>query len=459
MDAGLLEAVRPLDIVALVEPGFELDQHRDLFAQFGGFDEQIDHRRIRADPIEGHLDADDVRIGDGRPKKGLDGRERLKRVMDEPVVVPDFLEDLVDGGDGPDRLRRKGRVLELRPREARELHPIAKAEPVREPKDRVLLDLKVVDQDVQHAPRHRGLSLQHRQRAVPALAEPLVHRLEQIVGFVFLDDEVGIADHAKEVGAFHIGTGKQRLHVGPHRVFKPDEGLAVRREVRRQQQEPRQHVGQLHTREFRPAAMFDDDRQILAEIRNVRERMAGIECQRRQHRQYFARAIGFQIAGDAGRIVRRIEHMHAVLRQRGAKDARPAMRLAGQHVSGLAADDRQLLRCREAVRGSVLSPCAPLPQEGRRANHEEFVEIGRGDGEKFHPLEQRVSLVLRLRKHPAVERNPAQLSIDVERRIGEVDPAGRTWGTLCDDGARHKGQILAGEHHGRVNTRALITKT
>ena len=61
--AGILQPRRPLDVVPLVEPRLQLDQHGDLLPGVGGVDQQVDQRRVRADPVQRHLDADHVRIG------------------------------------------------------------------------------------------------------------------------------------------------------------------------------------------------------------------------------------------------------------------------------------------------------------------------------------------------------------------------------------------------------------
>ena len=45
-----------------------------------------------------------------------------------------------------------------------------------------------------------------------------------------------------------------------------------------------------------------------------------------------------------------------------------------------------------------------------------------GDAEELHALEQRMRWVARLGEHALVELQPAQLAIDVERRILEVRP-------------------------------------
>ena len=50
-----------------------------------------------------------------------------------------------------------------------------------------------------------------------------------------------------------------------------------------------------------------------------------------------------------------------------------------------------------------------------------------GDAEELHALEQRMRRVARLREHTLVELEPAQLAVDVQRRVlqvGRIDLAG-----------------------------------
>ena len=63
----------------------------------------------------------------------------------------------------------------------------------------VLVDLEVLDEDVEHASWHALVDLKHRRKAVSQLAKALVHRLQQVVGFVLLDHHVGVAHDAENV--------------------------------------------------------------------------------------------------------------------------------------------------------------------------------------------------------------------------------------------------------------------
>ena len=57
------------------------------------------------------------------------------------------------------------------------------------------------------------------------------------------------------------------------------------------------------------------------------------------------------------------------------------------------------------------------------ADHEEFVEVAGRNRQEAHPLEQRMMRVARFLKDAAVEREPAQLAVEIARlgwrRLGD----------------------------------------
>src|SRR5215203_679955 len=60
----------------------------------------------------------------------------------------------------------------------------------------------------------------------------------------------------------------------------------------------------------------------------------------------------------------------------------------------------------------LLQPCDP--------DHEELVEVGLGDRDEPHPLQQRVPLVAGLFENPVVEPQPRELPVYVQRRVGKA---------------------------------------
>ena len=55
---------------------------------------------------------------------------------------------------------------------------------------------------------------------------------------------------------------------------------------------------------------------------------------------------------------------------------------------------------------------------GRHADHEELIEVRRSNRGELEPLEQRRRRIARLVEDALVERQPGQLAIDEQRRIG-----------------------------------------
>ena len=178
-----------------------------------------------ADAVQRHLDRDDVRILHRGAQERFDRAERLERVVDEDVLIAQLVEDDL-------------RILVRAPRRCcgenggsfssgrwMRVSCIQSPNPTRSlrPHDDVVGDLEVLDQDVEHARRHVRFDLQQRDRAVAQLLQAAVDRLEQIVRFVLLDLQVGVAHDAEQVRALHLRAGKQLLDVGADDVLEEHE--------------------------------------------------------------------------------------------------------------------------------------------------------------------------------------------------------------------------------------------
>src|SRR5262249_6509403 len=217
-------------------------------------------------------------------------------------------------------------------------------------------------------------------------------------------------------------AAEERLHVRADDVFEEDEGLLAARELGWQLHEARHHRRQLHARELRPPLVLDRDCEILAEIRDVRERSARIEREGRQHRHDLAPEIVGEKRRDVVAVVLRVEEHDPVPRQLGPELLLPAAALLGQHGERPLAHDRNLLLRRQAVARDGLVAAAHLLQQRRDADHEELVQVGADDREELDALEQWMPLVPRLREHAGVERQPAQLAVNVE--LGAIQGLG-----------------------------------
>src|SRR4051794_23730010 len=94
VDAGLLQGAGLDDVILLVETGLQLDEGRHFLAVFRRAGEGVDDRVIFGGPIERLLDGEDLRVLGGLLDE-LDYRpERLIRVVNEDVPLPNGREDV-----------------------------------------------------------------------------------------------------------------------------------------------------------------------------------------------------------------------------------------------------------------------------------------------------------------------------------------------------------------------------
>ena len=107
--AGLLEALRPFDVVAFVEPGAQLEQRRDLLAFLGGGDEGLRQMRLARQPVQRDLDGDDGRVVRRLAQQLHERVHALVGVREQHLALGHLLDDgapLVERG-GPLRRERQ----------------------------------------------------------------------------------------------------------------------------------------------------------------------------------------------------------------------------------------------------------------------------------------------------------------------------------------------------------------
>ena len=141
--------------------------------------------------------------------------------------------------------------------------------------------------------------------------------------------------------------------------------------------------------------------------------MAGIDGERREHRKNLGlekRLHPLQLGRSQVVHPDDLDSVLLQLRQQHVVQALPLL----LHQVGDALRDRvELLAGSQAVGRNVLHAGGDLPPESGDPDHVELVEIRAEDREEFDALEQPVSRVERLVENPGVEREPAQLTIDV----------------------------------------------
>ena len=300
--------------------------------------------------------------------------------------------------------------------------PVAEPHPIRGAHHHIVFDLEVLHQDVEDAPRHVRLDLQQRQRAVAQLLEAAIHRLQQVVGLVFLDHHVGVADDAEEVRALDLRAGEELLDVAANDVFEEHErGAAGCGDRPSGRATKRGSIpGTLTRANFvRPPCRTRTARFMLR-FEMYGKRMARIEGERREDGEDLRLEILREPRIDGRRVVGGLEEVNALGGQQRPQVPRPARRLLVHLRQRPRPDDRQLFFGGQPVERGLLDAGAEFLQDGGDPHHEELVEVGAGNGQELDALEERVRRVLGLREDPPVELEPAQFAIDVQRRGAEI---------------------------------------
>ena len=135
-----------------------------------------------------------------------------------------------------------------------------------------------------------GLDLQADGGAAAALADLLLDGLEQVLHFVVVDFDVAVARDAEDGVALQGHAGEQVRQVQADDRFQRREDVSGAARLGRQRHEARQHGRHLHdgeqlSRRRRAAAAHG---QVERLVEQVRERMARVDGQRRQHREDLA---------------------------------------------------------------------------------------------------------------------------------------------------------------------------
>ena len=313
------------------------------------------------------------------------------------IAIADLVED-VRRSLAPDLGRLQRPVSQIGARDRGERHPVREPHAAARPDDDVAARLEVLDQQIEHARRHGVIDFEQRDRAVPLLAQAAIDDFQNGLGGVLRmgDRHFHVADDAEHVCGANAHAGKQLPEVLANHVFEHREPAHPVSAGKRD--EPRQQVGHLDARELRPPFVLDDDREILAAIRDERKRMPGVERQRRQHGADVDVEMPLEIRAVVVGVVAGIENDDALVGKLSAQRLLPEFR-----------------QLREHRRGAVARARVGLVE----AHHEKLVEVVGGDAEELGALEQRMAGP-GLLQHPLIEGQPAELPVEIQRRIPEI---------------------------------------
>ena len=347
MAAGFFQHLRPVDIILLVKPGFQLHQHRHLLAVLRRLGQRSDNRGIAADPIQGLFDGQHIRVPGRFPDKIHHRLKGLVGVVHQNIALFDIVENAVLVVKGGHRLRRTlftaQMIISLKPAD---LHRKGKVKRAVHQKDILILNGKVFLQYFQKPLVHSILYLQLDHLAPLALFQLLFNGFQQILRLILVDGQIGVSHDPVGMGADHVIVQEQLAHMPLDNLFQknqPDR-LAVPLHLI----DSRQHGGHLHRGKFQLlVALFllQQSRNVQRFIADQRKRPGRVHRHRRQHRVHRFH----KVPVHAGRfLLRQIlipgNHMDSVLFQRRKQGNIVGMILGIHQLMHRFSDQLQLLR-------------------------------------------------------------------------------------------------------------------
>ena len=423
--ARALEEPRPADVPLLVAARRELDERDGLLARFGGPSERAHDRAVlRRRAVDRLLDREDVWVPRSLVDERRDGGlERVVGVLDEHVSLAERLEDVVlslfVSSEATLRDAFPRRRLQVGTIELRQLPQVLEPEHRLRDVDVGGDQAELLHQQGADRLRHRAVDLQpHGLRRALAPLHDRLDRGQEVVRLRDLDVDVGVARHAEGVDGDDLHAGEQHLRVRRDQLLEREEPLAVGE--RDEARDDRRHLDPREPAELR-RRIADHDGEVERQVRDVRERMRGVDRQRGQDREHLPLERVAKMGACHLVEVRPLLDAHSGLgEQRADPLGEHAVLPCGERPHALA-DRIELLARRHPARARDPDARADLLLEAGDADLEELVEVAVEDREELHALHQRVFRVLRKGEHARVELEPGELAVDVALLGGKGD--------------------------------------
>ena len=252
-------------------------------------------------------------------------------------------------------LRCEGRVLQLRPAQAVQVPQTVEVERRVDLVDVVRAELELAAQQREHFGRDVRVDLEpDREAELRALAQRDLHRGEEVLGLV-AELDVGVARDAERVLREHFHPGEQRIEVRGDHLLERHVVRAVGDGDEAGEEGRHLDPGEAF---FAARAVAHDDGQVEREVRDVRERVRGVDGERREHREdavvedacELRPSVGVELVPRRERDARLLERGRDLLGERG----------------GLPGDE--LLDARADRPGPTGPPRARAPGPGTRAS-------------------------------------------------------------------------------------------
>src|SRR5689334_15339839 len=411
LHAGALEIARPFDVGSLVEAGLEFHQRGDGLARLRRLDQRGDDRAVAAGAVERLLDGDDIGIGRRLAHELHHRVEAFEGMVDDDVL-------LADGGkaiaaviaDAFGKARNIGLVLQVAPLIEDKLVEVGESQHMIDDDKVLLIEVELIGDEGAQIVGHRARALHVDDGTAATALQQSLEQKHQIFGF-FLDFDIAVAKYAKDAGTGDFMAGEKLVEINGDDFFerqeahdlaavgKTDEAL----QLRRNRHECGDNLAVLGANQAQ--------RKRESEIGNEGKRMCRIDGQRCEHGKDLFAEMGIEPDTVAFQQFLGLDHRDSRLAQFAAHP-RPDSLLIGDQFARHAIDLHQLLRRRQTIVAQRVDPGIDHAFEPRDADHEEFVEIGRGDRQESEALEERMAHVARFLQNTTVEAEPGEFAID-----------------------------------------------
>ncbi len=231
---------------------------------------------------------------------------------------------------------------------------------------------------------------------------------------------------------FHHHAGEQRTQVGGDDLFEGDVTLAVGHD-----HEAGQQVGHFDPGEaaLTGVGIAHHHRQVQRQVGDVRERVAGIDGQRGEHRENLVLELLDELLAVVVIQLIPVGKVDADLAQSRRHLVEEGCRLPLHDRRHAFTDGGKLLARSEPVWGRRPQSGRHLVLEGGHPDLEELIEAGAEDGEELGPLQQRDVGDLSPGQDALAEVEPRQLPVDETPLVGGLA------GVDCRIGGRGRGVL------------------
>ena len=280
----------------------------------------------------------------------------------------------------------------------------------------VLVDAEHLHQEIARFSVALLEDLQTDRAAALPLFDGFLDLNEQILRFL-VDLQIGISGEPERAAGLDFMQLEQLLHFINDDVFQQHKGAPI---LGGKLEEAGEDGRDLNDGEARAVVILEMDSDIQAFIGKHRKGTAAVHRQRGEDReQHLVKIIGDKLPLLIVHFVRgeKIKPLTAQHRQDGAVQAGILLFHKGADFFGQL---RQKLGGCQAggIRRAVFG--AHLLLDACHAHHEEFVQVGRGDGEETQTLHDGIIAVGSLLQNAGIEVHPAQFPVQVGEFRGGV---------------------------------------